>query len=147
MRSLWPALFAILALAVPVLSACGGESGASALATATPVRTIEVDLQDIAYTSSRLELAAGEVVDLVLTNSGALDHDFTIDEMPGQALVLGPQTASHQEHATHAAVHAAPGPGKTVTARLRPSSKGQFAFYCSVKGHRDAGMAGTLLVT
>lgn len=146
MRRLAPLLVASLAcLASLVLAGCGSAS--SALATATPTRTIELGLRDVAYTPSRLQLAAGEVVDLVLTNTGASDHDFTIDTMPGEVLVLGKQTAAHQEHAAHAAVHAAPGPGKTVTIRLRPSSKGDYAFYCSVAGHREAGMAGTLVVT
>jgi uncharacterized cupredoxin-like copper-binding protein len=142
MRSLLLAVTLALTIVAP---GCGSAS--STLATATPMRTIEVDLRDVAYNPGRIELAAGEVVDLVLTNTGSSDHDFTIEEMPGDVLVLGKQTAAHQEHAAHAAVHAAPGPAKTVTVRLLPSSKGQYAFYCTVAGHREAGMAGTLVVT
>ncbi len=134
----------ILALSMAA-SACGGTA-ASALATATPAHTLDLALRDTAYDAPRLELAAHEVTDLRLTNTGALDHDFTIDRMPADVLVLGTQSPEHTAHASKAAAHAAPGPGKSITLRVHPDATGEYVFYCSIAGHREAGMTGTLVV-
>lgn len=132
--------------AVILGAACAGPSPNAVLARATPARSLALELRDTSFDLARLEVTANEVVDLTLANRGALDHDFTIDKMPGAALVLGAQTAEHQEHAQQAAVHGAPGPGKSVTLRLQPATAGEYTYYCSITGHREAGMAGTLTV-
>ncbi len=140
----YAALMSLLAFAA---AACAAATPSSALATATPARTLPIELRDTAFAPARLEVAALEVVDLALKNTGAADHDFTIDTMPGATLVLGPQTSDHQAHASKAAAHAAPGPGKSVSLRLKPTARGEYVFYCSIAGHREAGMTGTLVVS
>lgn len=43
-------------------------------------------------------------------------------------------------------VHVAANRGETVEGGLRADEAGQYTYYCSVAGHRDAGMEGTLVV-
>ena len=143
---LGPPLLALLALA----SACSSSSPPShdpPLANAAPTATIEVGLRDLAFSTQTIEVTRDQVVDFRLENTGALDHDFTIERIPADTHVVGTQTAEHAGHGPNYAVHAAPGPGQTVTLRLHPHEAGTYTYYCTVKGHREAGMTGTLVVS
>ena len=60
-----------------------------------------------------------------LENKGTIEHDFVIDELNVKA---------------HAAV------GTSADATLSDLKPGTYAFYCSIAGHRQAGMEGTLVV-
>ncbi len=139
---------ALLAL-FAVVSACSAPAPRHdpPLPEVAPAATIELGLRDIAFSTQSLEVAAEQIVDLHLANAGQLEHDFTVERMPSDAVVLGPQAAAHQEHEGHYAVHAAPRPGDTVTVRLHPHAAGTYLYYCTVKGHREAGMSGTIVVS
>lgn len=141
-------VFVMLFGAAPVfLEGCGGEEHVEEdLTTATPVQTIKIELRDIAFSESRLEAGVDQVVDIEVKNGGTLDHDFTIERMAVDALVMGPQSAEHQGHGSGYAVHGAPGPGQTLTVRLHSHAAGEFTYFCTVKGHREAGMTGALVV-
>jgi plastocyanin len=67
-------------------------------------------------------------VTINFTNSSALEHDVTVAQ---GSTVLG-------KTPTFA------GGAKTLTLSLKA---GTYTFYCSVPGHRAAGMEGTLTVT
>lgn len=87
-------------------------------------RKIEVSASSFAFDPDEIEVKAGEDVAIVLTSTDIL-HDFTIDELDA-----------------HVAVDA----GETATGGLRADEPGSYTFYCTVPGHREAGMEGTLLV-
>lgn len=79
------------------------------------------------YNTSSLSAKAGQV-SIAFTNMSPLEHNVTV------------------ESASHAVVGATPtfkGESKTLTVTLKP---GTYKFYCSVPGHRMAGMEGTLVV-
>jgi plastocyanin len=116
--------FAILALgliAVMALTACGtGGSGAAPLA-------VTVKAEDIKYDTTALTAKVGQAVTVTLSNGGALDHSFVIDELNVKIENVKP--------------------GGTGTATFTPSTAGTYTFYCNVPGHKEAGMVGTLTVT
>ena len=60
-----------------------------------------------------------------VVNGGVVEHDFTIDEANVKIATPATETASGSF---------------TLPA-------GTYAFYCSVPGHREAGMEGTLTVS
>ena len=64
---------------------------------------------------------------ITMTNMSPLEHNVTIAE---GSKVLG-------------ATPTFAGGTKAVTLNLKP---GKYTFYCSVPGHRQAGMEGTLVV-
>lgn len=79
------------------------------------------------YNTSTLTAKAGKV-SIDFTNMSPLEHNVTI------------------ESSSHAVVGATPtfkGESKTLSVTLKP---GTYKFYCSVPGHRMAGMEGTLVV-
>jgi plastocyanin len=79
------------------------------------------------YTTKSLSAKAGEVT-IAFTNEAAIEHDVQIESASGQR-VGGVEPFS--------------GGTKNVTLNLKP---GTYKFFCSVPGHRQAGMEGTLTV-
>jgi plastocyanin len=101
----------------------GGDHGGSS-DVAEGARQIEVTGSSFAFDPDEIEVAAGEDVAIVLTSTDIL-HDFTIDELDA---------------------HVAADGGETATGGLRADEPGRYTFYCTVAGHRSAGMEGTLIV-
>lgn len=56
-----------------------------------------------------------------------------------------PEEGSHSHE--NATVHLHTVAGEAVTAAFTPTEPGTYEFYCSVPGHREAGMVGTLIVS
>jgi plastocyanin len=81
----------------------------------------------LAYDKKSLSAKAGTVA-IAFTNASPIEHDVTVAQ---GASVVG---------ATPTFI----GGSKTATLTLKP---GTYTFYCSVPGHRQAGMEGTLTVT
>jgi len=81
---------------------------------------------EIAFDTTKLSAQAGEVT-IDFTNPSALEHDVAI-EQNGKQLAISETVAE----------------GKTsVSAELEP---GTYTFLCTVPGHAEAGMEGTLTV-
>jgi len=64
-------------------------------------------------------------VNLILVNEGTLPHDITIPAL-GFSLPAAP--------------------GTTASGSLSVARPGTYGFFCSVPGHREAGMVGALEV-
>jgi uncharacterized cupredoxin-like copper-binding protein len=88
--------------------------------------TVEVAGLDFGFRPGQLRVRAGQTVNLALANRGAILHDVTIP-------VLGFQLVAQ--------------PGQRAVGALTPTTPGTYEFYCSVPGHREAGMIGRLVVT
>lgn len=137
----------IILLAV-VLAACG-----SAESTPAPMLELSLMATDIAYDVNRLEAMAGQPVRITLHNEGALDHDFSIMEMPHTGEVMTEEMAElmagHDMSAMEMEpeIHVATLSGSSNSVEFTPSTPGEYEFFCSVTGHREAGMAGILVVT
>ena len=99
----------------------------------------------MAFVPDRIEITRGEQVQLVLRNSGELDHE----------LVIGTAEANRQ-HAEAMAGHPDMAHDDPNARRLRPKTSGvlrwqfteagTFEYACLIPGHREAGMVGTILV-
>jgi len=98
------------------------ENAPSPQPDATETRVVAGDLF---FKPDELHLKAGQTVNLTLDNQGAILHDLTIGELDF-ALVAAPGTSS--------------------SGALTVSEPGRYDFICSVPGHAQAGMTGTLIV-
>jgi plastocyanin len=137
------ALIAVAALAVLGLAACGGGNDNNATtAAAQPTTTAAagggggggstVDIStpsgsQLAFDQKDVSAKAGSVM-IDFNNSQPLQHDVKVEDSSGQELggtdLVSDGTA-------------------TATVDLQP---GTYTFFCSVPGHREAGMEGTLTV-
>ncbi len=135
-----------LALASTALVACGGgsspsttstgggeagggaaEGGGKAAAGASTVKLEANPNGQLAFTATEASAKAGKVT-VELNNPQALGHDVSIEDSSGK---LVGKTKVVTEGSTSTVVN------------LKP---GAYKFYCSVPGHRAAGMEGTLTV-
>ena len=98
----------------------GGEGGGAGGGGATWVAI------DIAYESAPTELPAGPV-EATLQNNGAIEHDVVIEERGDEEIL-----------------RAGGGQSDNASVEFEP---GEYTYYCSIPGHREAGMEGTLTVT
>jgi plastocyanin len=85
------------------------------------------DPRELRFAKATLEAPAGEIR-LVMENPSALEHNIAVrgDGLDEKGEVVGQGETSE------------------VTVELEP---GEYEFYCSVPGHEQAGMKGTLTVT
>jgi uncharacterized cupredoxin-like copper-binding protein len=118
---------------------------------------VTINMADIHYDRQTIEVEAGNVLVITLINEGVLEHDFVIDELPmAEAPHIHEMDEAGGEHdhdTPHTAaagepdLHFAAMPGTISTATLTPTEPGRYPFYCSVAGHKEAGMEGVLVVT
>jgi len=80
---------------------------------------------DYKFSPNAISVNKGDTVRVIFKNSGGL-HDFRIDEFNVATKVIGT--------------------GAQQTVEFVADKAGQFQYYCSVSGHRQMGMWGTLTV-
>jgi uncharacterized cupredoxin-like copper-binding protein len=144
-------LFILLVfLAAFVLSACGGSQEAP-VATGADAdhQEVTVEAVDLAFTPGTVEVAAGQPVKLTLQNNGALEHDFSIMEIEVEG--VHEEAGEHEDGAEHTMteepeLHVAAAAGTAGTLEFTANHAGTYEFFCSVTGHKEAGMVGTLVV-
>jgi plastocyanin len=134
-----------VAIGALALAGCGSSSSNStSSSTSTPAATPTTSSSTPAAASSSLNLAAnpeGQLkynttsltakagnVSIDFTNTSPIGHNVTIEAAGGKIVAATPTFQ---------------GGSKTLTANLKP---GTYKFFCSVPGHRMAGMEGTLTV-
>lgn len=105
-------------------SAGGEHAHGEAGDVAADARRIEMTAGSFEFNPAEIRVEAGEDIAIVLTSSDVL-HDFIIDDLDA---------------------HVAADRGKTVEGGFRADAPGTYTYYCSVPGHRSAGMEGTLVV-
>ena len=114
-----------------------------------PFRTVEVSMHDgdgtMGYTPATLEVRRGEQVKFIISNAGALAHEFVLADTKANlkhAALM--QKYPDMEHDDPNA--------KTVQSNAKAeilwrfTKRGTFEFACLIPGHREAGMIGHVTV-
>jgi uncharacterized cupredoxin-like copper-binding protein len=124
-----------------LLTACAGA--------AADVPAIDVAASGMRFEPSSLEITAGQPVRLTLTNNDALEHDFSLMEFPVEGRVKTDGHAGHEveEGAEEPDLHVGAAANGSGTIEFTPSQPGTYEFFCTVAGHKEAGMVGSLVVT
>lgn len=148
MRKQWLTLMSVAVIATLVLAACGsgGDDDAEPTNTTatggttatTPAAggdatempgmtgTMVSMVDAMAFDPDTLTVAAGEEVEIMLANDGAIPHNMSIDDAGVDEDLDGGESTTF-----------------TFTA---PDAPGEYEIYCNVPGHREAGMVATLVV-
>jgi len=104
---------------------------ATGAASTSSVR-VDVVMEDMRFTPSRIDVRAGQTLEIHLTNLGPQRHDlvFPALEMPG----LRTQEAVVE-------------PGATAVMTISFDTPGSYPFMCDLPGHASAGMTGAVFVS
>ncbi len=140
------ALACVVVAAALGLAACGGSSNNDTTAASTPANTAStaggggaaagggstVNIStpsgtDLAYNQKDVSAKAGSVT-IDFQNNESIAHDVAVEDSSGQEVGATDLVSSGSA---------------TATVDLTP---GTYAFFCTVPGHREAGMQGTLTV-
>jgi plastocyanin len=93
-----------------------------------PVQVVRVAAPGgLLFEPATVEIRAGRLTQFVLSNEDAQEHTFVISEL---AVVM----------------LAGAGQRVTSTVAVDRGNTGRFAYFCSIGGHRQAGMEGTITV-
>ncbi len=108
------------------LAACGGGDDTSAPASDVEPDVSVTGTDALKYEPTELEAEAGEIA-IELTSGESVEHDVVIEEAGDTRVVEANR-------------------GQTNVGTIELEA-GEYTFYCSVPGHRTAGMEGTLTVS
>jgi uncharacterized cupredoxin-like copper-binding protein len=137
----------LLAVVLTLLLAACGQSQS---ATSAP-QALAVAAKEFAFVPAALSVQAGQPVTVSLQNTGAVEHDWSIREIEisGEAKSSGDASSDHMMGGMgdEPKLHVAAGTGGKGTLTFTPSKPGTYEYYCTVAGHKEAGMVGTLTVT
>lgn len=134
----------MLLLLVPliVLVACSSQPS-------QPATEITLEMTDFAYSKPSLSVPMGQPVTLTLKNAGNVEHDFVVEKIDVTTKVI--QDSGSDAHHAHGEqqdydLHASAGVGDTTILEFTALQPGTYKFFCSVEGHKEAGMIGALTV-
>lgn len=132
-------LFLGALLVVLALAGCGGNVPAEASAH------LSVEGADrLVFEPTEFTVLVGEEVTVELTAGEAVEHDFVIEAAASISVEDGDHSDQNLPPGDLVVVHAQP--GETATGTFMINQPGTCQVYCSVPGHREAGMVATLTV-
>jgi plastocyanin len=119
----------VATVAAFAIAGCGGGGGSTTTAPTGSAQQLSLQADPsgaLRFNKKTLQATSGKVT-IVMTNPAPVSHDISIEGagIDEQGEVIGKGGTSR------------------LTADLEP---GTYTFYCSVPGHREAGMQGTLTV-
>lgn len=112
-------------------------------------RIVQVTMREadgkMEFIPNRLEVRRGEQVKFVLRNNGELDHEIVLGTLEenlkhGEEMRKNPDMEHDDPNAKRLA------PKKTGEILWKFTKAGEFDFSCLIRGHRESGMFGTIVV-
>ena len=104
----------------------------------------------LAYAPTTLQVMSGQPVEVTFQNTGSVEHDFSITaiDLAGSPTSTGEAQSGHMIGSTgdQPKLHVAATVSGQNTLTFTPTKPGQYQYYCTVAGHKDAGMIGVLTV-
>lgn len=138
-------LFLLVVPALVLLAACGADDGSTdAGAGSTADRTIDVEMRDIAYSPTTLDVRTGETVRFNFKNTGQVEHDAFIGDQAAQEAHEKEMREGHDHGKTANAVSVKPGKSASLTHTF--DKAGQVIIGCHEPGHYVGGMRITVNV-
>lgn len=138
-----------LAVGTLLLTACGGDSdggdsdggssddGGGEVAAATEA-TLEA--REFSFAPNELTVAAASDVSITLDNKGAIPHNWSV---LAQGVAISKEADFDEADVVAGIDEVAGGETGSTTVNL---AAGEYQIICSIAGHLDAGMRGTLTV-
>lgn len=120
-------LFSLLTIFVLLLAACGGSGGSEAPSGPPPAKDVTLEgPNELKFIPDEITAQVGQQINITLNNTGALEHNFLWADTEEEVInTKGGESAS--------------------TSRTFDTA-GEYDFFCTVPGHKEAGMIGKVVV-
>jgi plastocyanin len=141
-----------LALGLLALTGCGSSSSSTSSSASTPTTTAATPAATSSTSTTSAPAAGAETIAVAANPEGQFKYmPSTLSAKAGKVTIAFTNRAPVEHNLTVASASGAVagatptfmGGVKNVTVSLTP---GTYKFYCTVPGHRQAGMEGTLVV-
>ena len=132
-------LFTLALILTLTLASCGGAASNS-----TAPKTVTLTLNEFQFQPAEITANVGQPIKLVLKNNGTVLHDFVSTD--AMVEVIEEHGAEHDMAGMQTNMHAAIEAGQQSTLEFKATQPGTYTFYCTIAGHREAGMEGKLIV-
>lgn len=118
------------------------------LAGCSSSNEVEMVLRDMSFSKKEITFKQGVQSRLILNNRDKVVHDFNVDVIPVDVIALTISPNSSHEHSSEREpdLHVSVEPGEKGWVEFTALEAGTYTFYCTVDGHRMAGMEGTLII-
>ncbi len=134
-------VFSVLAILALGLAACATIPTAS-----SAVQQVTLEASEFKFDPAIVEVVAGRPVRIMMRNKGTVEHDWAIQKIP----VVGMKESSTGGHdmagMNQPDLHMNAMMGQTAQVEFTPTTLGTYDIDCTVAGHKEAGMAGKLVV-
>lgn len=123
-----------------LLSACAGTSQSAT--------EITLGATDFAYSPASVTVPVGKPITLTIKNDGKVEHDFVIQKINVIDVVKQEDgmNMGHDMGSMEYDLHTSTQPGESNVIMFTPTEAGTYEFFCTVEGHKEAGMIGELIV-
>lgn len=119
------------------------------LAGCSSEKTVNVVIDNMAFNTNQIILKTGVPVKLVLVNNDGHVHDLSVDTIP--VVIKESEEAepahAHSHEEKEPDLHVSAGPGQKGVVEFTPTEAGTYTFVCTVDGHEELGMKGTIVVS
>ena len=110
-----------------------------------PARKVQVEMSEMAYAPTRIEVKRGEQIRFAIRNVGKEEHEFllaTTEENLKHAedMKNNPQMQHDEPNGVRLT------PEKSAEILWKFTKAGTFEYSCLIPGHRDGGMIGQIVV-
>ncbi|KMY52529.1 hypothetical protein AC623_20555 [Bacillus sp. FJAT-27231] len=103
---------------------------------------ILISATDYSYGPNSLNIDSQQIVTLKLVNEGKVEHDLEVVGLTAE--IMKSNGAHEHQNKQNSIVHIHAKAGEEAEITFKPLEKGQFSFYCTIPGHKEAGMVGTV---
>ena len=143
---------AVILATPPVLAHSDDEGGPSSFGQpgkpSEVDRTVKIDMKNMRFAPERINVAVGETIRFVVSNSDQAEHELVIGDAESQAEhrkeMAGMHMGNSMQHQDPNAITI--GAGQTKTLIWRFTRAGGLEFDCNIPGHYESGMKGVINV-
>ncbi len=114
--------------------------------SAPAIDQLTLTTSNFSFTPEVLVVDVNKPVRLTFTNDSPLEHDFSVMDIAVSQISVTEVSDHAMDMDNMPTLHLSAAPGETAVLEFTPTQPGTYEFLCTVAGHKEAGMVGTLIV-